>query len=81
MFAILYYTIPNLLSLNSAGIVDERLSFGRALYFSIVTFTTLGYGDIRPAPGLGSFLAAIEAILGGAIMALTVMLLGRKFMR
>ncbi len=57
------------------------LSFGRALYFSIITFTTLGYGDIKPAPGLGSALCATEAILGGIMMALTVLVIGRKFMR
>ena len=56
-------------------------SFGRAFYFSIITFTTLGYGDIRPAPGLGSALTALEAILGGIMMALTVLVIGRKFMR
>ena len=57
------------------------LSFGRALYFSIITFTTLGYGDIQPMPGLGSALTATEAILGGIMMALTVLVVGRKFMR
>jgi len=57
------------------------LTFGRALYFSIITFTTLGYGDIKPAPGLGSALCATEAILGGIMMALTVLVIGRKFMR
>jgi len=56
-------------------------SFGRALYFSIITFTTLGYGDIRPAPGFGSALTALEAVLGGITMALTVLVIGRKFMR
>jgi len=57
------------------------LSFGRALYFSIITFTTLGYGDIKPTPGWGSALTATEAILGGIMMALTVLVIGRKFMR
>jgi len=57
------------------------LSFGRALYFSIITFTTLGYGDIKPSPGWGSALTATEAILGGIMMALTVLVIGRKFMR
>ncbi|MCK4391622.1 potassium channel family protein [Candidatus Bipolaricaulota bacterium] len=57
------------------------LSFGRALYFSIITFTTLGYGDIKPMPGWGSALTATEAILGGIMMALTVLVIGRKFMR
>jgi len=66
--------------LSSAGLAWP-LSFGRALYFSIITFTTLGYGDIKPTPGWGSALTAAEAILGGIMMALTVLVIGRKFMR
>ncbi len=61
--------------------LEYAFSFGRSLYFSVITFTTLGYGDIRPAPGLGSALCATEAILGGIMMALTVLVIGRKFMR
>jgi hypothetical protein len=35
-----------------------------ALYFSLVTQTTLGYGDIVPASGLVRALAGIQAMLG-----------------
>ena len=34
------------------------------LYFSIVTFTTLGYGDILPASGMAQFLVVTEVVLG-----------------
>lgn len=34
-----------------------------ALYFSIVTWTTLGYGDLQPAESI-KLLAALEALLG-----------------
>jgi len=84
IFAVMYYTLNQvgvtLLDL-SATQPPNLLSFGRALYFSIVTFTTLGFGDIVPQPGLGSALVAAEAVLGGITMALTVMVVGRKFMR
>lgn len=43
-------------------------NFSEALYFSIVTFTTLGYGDItliHPWRLLGSFEAAIGIIIFG----------------
>jgi hypothetical protein len=33
-------------------------------YFSLITLTTLGYGDIAPASGPARGLAALEAILG-----------------
>lgn len=80
-FGLVYYLLgARLFDPESAGLAWS-LSFGRALYFSIITFTTLGYGDIRPMPGLGSALTATEAILGGIMMALTVLVIGRKFMR
>ena len=34
-----------------------------ALYFSLVTWTTLGYGDFHPSNGI-ALLAGLEAILG-----------------
>jgi len=37
--------------------------FPTALYFSIVTFTTLGYGDFQPSEGM-RLLAAQEALFG-----------------
>jgi hypothetical protein len=51
-----------------------------AIYFSIVTFTTLGYGDFRPAPSL-RLLAGAEAAIGAALMAVFIVCLTRKYMR
>lgn len=36
----------------------------RFLYFSFVTLTTLGYGDIVPTTPIGRMLAGLEAIIG-----------------
>lgn len=44
-------------------------SIPRSVYWSIVTLTTVGYGDIAPATSLGQFVAAIIMILGYAIIA------------
>lgn len=41
------------------------------LYFSIVTWTTLGYGDFRPSPDARLF-AASQAILGYVYMSILV---------
>ncbi len=35
-----------------------------ALYFSAVTFTSLGYGDMRPHGSLGQFFVCFQAVLG-----------------
>jgi voltage-gated potassium channel len=42
---------------------DELASFEEAVYFSFVTFTTLGYGDITLSPGW-RLLSGIEALNG-----------------
>lgn len=42
------------------------------LYFSGVTFLTLGYGDVVPLTGLGRLLAVLEAGLGFGFLALVV---------
>jgi len=45
--------------------------FFTSLYFSIVTWTTLGYGDFSPIPKL-RLIAAFEALLGYLYMAMLV---------
>jgi voltage-gated potassium channel Kch len=42
----------------------EGILLSDALYFSVVTITTVGYGDIYPTTGLGKLVAVI-IILGG----------------
>jgi hypothetical protein len=46
--------------------------FVKALYFSIVTFTTLGYGDVLPKTDLLRMVCGSEAVLGGFTMGLVV---------
>ena len=44
-------------------------SIPRAVYWAIVTLTTVGYGDITPQTSFGQFLSAVVMILGYAIIA------------
>jgi hypothetical protein len=53
----------------SATDIHERLRF---TYFSLVTITTLGYGDIVPTTGLASSLATLEAVVGQLYLVTTV---------
>jgi hypothetical protein len=48
-----------------------KLFFPDALYFSIVTMTSLGYGDIVPA-GAGKIIASIEVLSGIMLVAVFV---------
>ncbi len=57
----------------------NNMSLWNCLYFSIVTFTTLGYGDIRPMDCVTArLIASIEAFLGACGIALFIFALGRK---
>ena len=47
-------------------------NFSTAIYFSFVTITTLGYGDISPVFPLARFLVYMEAIVGVFYMAILV---------
>jgi hypothetical protein len=61
---------------------NEASSFFQGLYFSTITFTTLGYGDLYPDPsGLCRIVAMIEAVAGGCLMALFVVCLAKRFSR
>ncbi len=50
------------------------------LYFSVVTFTTLGYGDLTPL-GPSRFFAALEAFTGSFSLALFVVVFVKKMTR
>ena len=49
----------------------RTLSYSDALYFSVVTFTTLGYGDFSPKPEY-RMLSALQALLGYVFLGLMV---------
>ena len=55
-------------------------NFWTSLYFSVVTFTTLGYGDMQPT-GWMRGVAGFEALCGAGLMAAFVVVLSRKFVR
>ena len=54
------------------------ITLGENMYFSMVTFTTLGYGDIQPVGTTARTLAGLEAFFGALLVALVVFVLGRR---
>lgn len=55
-------------------------SIPRSVYWSIVTVTTVGYGDITPTTVLGQFLSALLMILGYSIIAVPTGIVTGEFL-
>ena len=70
-------------NLTSFSILEKKLilvDFLESLYFSLVTFTTVGYGDIIPV-GTSIILSSIEMILGVTLVGIWTATLARKITR
>ena len=64
-----------------AGFLDNAAGYFNCVYYSVVTFTTLGYGEITPPPGVLRPLAAVQAFTGAFMMAMFVAVFGQKMTR
>ncbi|MDN3651499.1 potassium channel family protein [Thalassotalea ponticola] len=67
VFLYIYFAITLLFAVFYAlldFIFKVPLSWYEALYFSVVTITTLGFGDISPNHWVGMLLVSLESLLG-----------------
>lgn len=81
LYALPYTTFDNDGSLQSAGALvtaDGLGTLATFTYYSLVTFTTVGYGDINPENAVARALAVSEGVLGVLLAALVVFVLGRR---
>ena len=62
------------------GGLIAKPQFWQAFYFSVITFTTVGFGDITPV-GIVKVVVSIEALCGIFIIPLFVIGLSRKYLR
>lgn len=62
-FAGIYFSIgvEHLDGVDATSTLDK---FGQAFFFSVQTFTTVGYGHVSPSGFITSFVAAVEALFG-----------------
>jgi hypothetical protein len=87
LFCAILYTFTGLnyqgeyLAYSSNQSSTENFEFFlSSLYYSVVTFTTLGYGDFTPI-GISRAIAAIEAFTGSFTIALFVVVFVKKMTR
>ena len=66
----------------SDGTTSPIHDLGTCIYFSVITITTVGFGDLHPlAEGLSRAITSIEALSGYLILGLLVGSLGSMFRR
>lgn len=69
-FVIMFCIVCGTLMYVIEGKENGFESIPQGIYWSIVTLTTVGYGDISPATPLGKFLASAMMIVGYGIIAI-----------
>ena len=82
VFFALIYLLPSGLAYTGTMEISNGF-FARvfhSLYFSVLTFATLGYGNFEPKEYMRPFIM-IEALLGIFMIVLFVLVFGRKMMR
>lgn len=62
LFGFAYWLFPHLIHVECPP--GRIVSFMTYVYYSIVTFTTLGFGDIMPLSPIGELLVVIEVFIG-----------------
>ena len=51
-----------------------------SLYFSVVTFTTVGYGDITPTTNIGKIVTLLFGLVGISLLGIAIGTIGHSFM-
>lgn len=54
-------------------------NIGDSFWWAIVTFTTVGYGDIYPVTGLGRLLSSFISLIGIAMIAIPTGIISSAF--
>lgn len=68
-------------AVGSSDSPDRSLRLIDYIYFSVVTFSTLGYGDLHPIGALGKVLACLEVFAGLIMFGLLLSFVSNRFQR
>lgn len=75
LYAVAYTFLPE----SSMQLNNHESGFFSFFYFSVITITTLGYGDITPIGKFGQLLTASEALLGIILIGLFLNSLSHQY--
>jgi uncharacterized protein YjbI with pentapeptide repeats len=76
IYGAIYRIFPHVLDYK-----DSANTWFTPYYFSIVTYTTLGFGDVRPATLAGEIIVSSEVILGYTTLGLLLSVLAQSIAR
>ncbi|WP_026914885.1 ion transporter [Christiangramia portivictoriae] len=66
-------------SIENEAQPEKFENIGQALWWSVATLTTVGYGDVYPVTGIGKVLSAIIALIGIGFVALPTGIISSAF--
>lgn len=81
VFSFVYWKRGGIRRLKENDEDDSRVSYLDALYFSVVTFTTIGFGDWYPVDRYRKAAVVIEGLVGWLTLALFLVTLANVMIR
>ncbi|MCD4697394.1 MAG: potassium channel family protein [Bacteroidales bacterium] len=82
-FSFWFYSIPSLINFKEISFCYNDIwnRLAGSIYHSLITFLTIGYGDVAPKNWLGGLLSGIEGFIGLFLMAYFTIAFSRKVLR
>ena len=83
LFSFLYYSFPSLINFENISYSTNEIwnRLAGSIYHSIITFLTIGYGDVAPKSLCGGVISGFEGFLGLFLMAYITIAFSRKVLR
>ncbi|SPQ95969.1 unnamed protein product (mitochondrion) [Plasmodiophora brassicae] len=79
IFGIATLTLASMMYLAENAPGSDFVSIPTSLYFTVITSTTVGYGDIVPVTGWGKLVAAIAVLVGILMLAIPISIVSDAF--
>jgi hypothetical protein len=79
-FAVVYGGL-HIVKSTTPDLITSNLHFLDYIYFSVITFSTLGYGDLHPVGAVGEIVSSIEVFTGFIMFGILLSFVGNRFQR